>query len=368
MDIRAIITPVIADKRAWEEFIEALTDIVPNIERDISRLKSSPGDREVISSLFRSIHNVKGDAALCKVELAVAIVHPIETVLARFRNDEILFGDILVEAVLLAFDRLELAVEGLFTGKSIDNLQLLQLITGLEKLAAAAPEEMEDRAYELIESVTGFRPASEASQKISGRASSVSSKSTTQVAEDLRFFRTLADQLESRSLLFKGRTMRLLRLAMETNLVMGSLIDPQQLEAAVYMHDIGMMFLPESVWLKVERITDSEKNILRAHPDYASGILARMNGWEEAAQMVAQHHEMPNGEGYPKGLDAQQIVDGAKILAIVDAFEAVMLKHINRGKTRSVLRAIAEINACDNQFAPEWIEPFNQVIRRTLEA
>jgi len=45
-----------------------------------------------------------------------------------------------------------------------------------------------------------------------------------------------------------------------------------------------------------------------------------------------------------------------------------MLKHIHRGKNRSVLRAIAEINACDKQFAPEWIEPFNRVIRRTVEA
>ena len=45
-----------------------------------------------------------------------------------------------------------------------------------------------------------------------------------------------------------------------------------------------------------------------------------------------------------------------------------MLKHIHRGRNRSVLRAIAEINACDTQFAPEWIEPFNRVIRRTVEA
>ena len=84
--------------------------------------------------------------------------------------------------------------------------------------------------------------------------------------------------------------------------------------------------------------------------------------------MVAQHHEMPNGEGYPNALASKDICNGAKILAIVDAFEAVMLKHINRGRNRSVLRAIAEINACDNQFSPEWIEPFNKVIRRTLEA
>jgi HD-GYP domain-containing protein (c-di-GMP phosphodiesterase class II) len=155
---------------------------------------------------------------------------------------------------------------------------------------------------------------------------------------------------------------------METNQMMNKAVDPMQLEAAVYMHDVGMMFLPESIWLKVERITSDEKQALRAHPDYAAGILLRMGQWSEATEMVAQHHEMPDGQGYPKGEQAGQICDGAKILAIVDAFEAVMLKHINRGRNRSVLRAIAEINACDRQFSPEWIEPFNRVIRRTVEA
>lgn len=167
--------------------------------------------------------------------------------------------------------------------------------------------------------------------------------------------------------MFKGRTMRLLRLAMETNQVMGKAIDPMQLEAAIYMHDIGMMFLPESVWLKQERMTDDEKKILRAHPDYADGILSRMDGWENAAEMVAQHHEMPDGEGYPMGLKAKQICDGARFWRWLTPSKPCMLKHINRGKNRSVLRAIAEINACNNQFAPDWITPFNQVIRRTLK-
>jgi len=115
-------------------------------------------------------------------------------------------------------------------------------------------------------------------------------------------------------------------------------------------------------------MSEEEKLILHTHPDYAAGIVSRIDTWSAAAEMVAQHHEMPDGQGYPKGLTATQICDGAKILAIVDAFEAVMLKHINRGRNRSVLRAIAEINACDNQFAPEWIEPFNRVIRRSVEA
>ena len=366
MDIRTIIAPTIDDREGLEEFFEALIDQTPNIERDVARLKNAPQDHEVISSLFRAVHNIKGDATLCKVELATVLVHPIETVLARFRNHEIAFTDVLAEAILLAVDRLELAVEGLLTNKSLDGLRLLPLHKGLEKLAIADAAEIDEAAGDLIEAVTGFRPA--ASNLFRGRSSSISSKSKSQEADDLRFFRTLANQLEARSPLFKGRTMRLMRLASETNQLKNKAVDPLQLEAAVYMHDIGMMFLPESVWLKVERMTDEEKLVMRTHPEYASGILSRMGGWEAAAEMVAQHHEMPDGEGYPKGVKLKQICDGAKILAIVDAFEAVMLKHINRGRNRSVLRAIAEINACDNQFAPEWIEPFNQVIHKTLEA
>lgn len=368
MDTNAISSPIITDKDALQEFIESLSDLAPAIERDIARLKSSPGDRDVISSLFRAIHNVKGDAALCKVDLAVAIVHPIETVLARFRNGEISFSDIIAEAVLLAIDRLELATDCLFSNKSLNALHLQPLIEGLEKLAQTSAAEMDGCAGELIEAVTGFRPAAEASNLIRGYASAVSRQSTSHAADDLRFFRSLADQLEARSPVFKGRTQRLLRLAMETNQIMDKAIDPQQLEAAVYMHDVGMMFLPESVWLKQERMHDDEKQILRTHPAYAAGLLSRMEGWSDAAQMVAQHHEMPDGQGYPGALLLSQIGHGAQILAIVDAFEAVMLKHINRGKNRSVLRAIAEINACDNQFGPEWIAPFNQVIRRTVEA
>jgi HPt (histidine-containing phosphotransfer) domain-containing protein len=368
MDVRSIIAPVITDKEALQEFIDGLIDHAPTIERDVALLKSHPGDREVIGNLFRAVHNIKGDAALCKIELAVAIAHPIETVLSRFRDGEILFSDVVAEAILLAIDRLELAAEGLSSGKSLDALRLLPMVQGLEKLALSTPATLDACASAMIEDVTGFRPAAAASISTHGHVSSIPNGSKSRVSEDLRFFRSLAHQLEARSALFKGRTMRILRLALETNQVAEKKIDPVQLEAAVYMHDVGMMFLPESVWLKLDHMTPDEKQALRTHPDYAAGLLGRMEGWSAAAEMVAQHHEMPDGAGYPQALKASDICEGAKILAIVDAFEAVMLKHIHRGKNRSVLRAIAEINACDKQFSPEWIVPFNRVIRRTVEA
>lgn len=107
--------------------------------------------------------------------------------------------------------------------------------------------------------------------------------------------------------------------------------------------------------------------MMSMHPAWVSGLLGRMPGWEEAALMVLQHHETPDGEGYPYGLVAGEIVPGARILALVDAFESVMLKHQHRGQRRSMLRAAAELNAAENQFDRAWLDPFNQVVRRMLE-
>lgn len=366
MDTSSIVAPTIQDRDALEEFADALSDLAPQVERDVARLKKAPGDREITASLFRAVHNIKGDSSLCKFALGVTVAHPIETMMARFREGEIPFSDLLAETILLAVDRLELATDALLRNKSLDNLQLSPLITCLNRLAVCTPEEVDEACAELIESVTGFPPVI---PEISTRAPHLTPPRQEQknAVADLQFFRTLALQFESRSPLFKGRTMRILRLALETNKSGDQVVDPVQLEAAVYLHDIGMMLLPESVWLKVGKMTPDDKQALRNHPGFAAGLLERMAGWEAAAQMVAQHHEMPDGQGYPNQLSATDICPGAKILAIVDAFEAVMLKHIHRGKNRSVLRAIAEINACDNQFAPEWIAPFNAVIRKTIE-
>lgn len=367
MDIHAIEAPVIQDREALDEFADALTDRAPLIERDVARLMKHPGDRELIADLFRAIHNIKGDASLCKFELGVAIAHPIETMMSRFRDGEIPFSDLLAEIVLLAVDRLELATDALLNGRSLENLRLLALVQGLQGLAEVDAEEVDVQCADLIEAVTGFPSVI---GDISSRAPRVGTPRSDQknATADLHFFRSLAQQFESRSPLFKGRTMRILRLALETNKAGGNLVDPVQLEAAVYLHDIGMMFLPEAIWLKVGKMTSEDKVVLRNHPSLAGGLLQRIPGWEAAAEMVLQHHEMPDGGGYPNELKGTEISAGAKILSIVDAFEAVMFKHIHRGKNRSVLRAIAEINACDNQFAPEWIAPFNTVIRKTIES
>ncbi|MDD5299595.1 MAG: HD domain-containing protein [Gallionella sp.] len=364
-NIQALTYPIIDDREALGEFADALADHAPSIERNMSKLSREPANRVVVADIFRTLHNIKGDAALCKVQIAGLIAHPIESLLTRLRSGEVRYTPLLGEVILLAVDRLELAIEALVAGKSVAHLKLASLVEGLEQMSLASQADLDPAATQLIKSVTGFQPQSTLSASI-GKLP-VQGAPKNGMTPDLLFFQSLALQFETRSPLFKGRTERIHQLALDTNRAAGSPVDATQLEAAVYLHDVGMMFLPEDVWLNAGSWSDEKRRILQSHPGFGAGLLDRMSGWKGAAEMVRQHHEMLDGAGYPGKLKGDEICPGAKILAIVDAFEAVMLKHSTRGHNRSILRAIAEVNACNNQFAPEWIEPFNSVVRRMVE-
>ncbi|MDE2600372.1 MAG: Hpt domain-containing protein [Rhodocyclaceae bacterium] len=370
-DREALLYPTISDRDGLEDYLQDLADLLPGIERNVAKLKRSPQDREIISEIFRALHNLKGDATICRVELGVLLVHPLETLFSRMRAGEVILSDVLAEVVLLTLDRLEMALDALAEGRTIAHLQLPKLVDGLDALAQANGLMLETTSLQLIEGVTGFRPAAigrtftATAVKTAGGSSG---RAAAHASGDLHFFMELSTLLDARSPLFKGRTARLLRLAQETNVAAGKPVESMQLEAAIYMHDIGMMFMPESAWLKPGKLNADELALLHAHPGHGAGLLARMHGWEEAARIVREHHEMPDGGGYPAKLKGEQICDGAKIVAIVDAFESITTKHAQRGQGRSVLRAIAEINASDNQFDPFWIGHFNGVVRKRLEA
>lgn len=364
-DIQTLTYPTTLDKEALHEFADALTDRAHDIERDMVRLSRDPENRVLIADIFRALHNIKGDAALCNVPVAGLVAHPLESLLTRLRSGEVRYTQLLGEVVLLALDRLELAIDALAAGRPVVQLKLAVLVDALERMSQAPQSDIELGAAQLIKTVTGFQPQTilrVLTGKLSGQASPKSSE-----ANDLRFFRSLALQFETRSPLFAGRTDRLHQLALDTNRMAGSPVDEVQLEAALYLHDVGMMFLPESVWLKLEKMNETERAVLHSHPGFAAGLLERMEGWKSAAEMVRHHHETWDGSGYPDGLSGASICTGAKIIAIVDAFEAVTLKHSARSHGSSILRAIAEVNACDKQFAPEWVEPFNAVVRTMIE-
>jgi HD-GYP domain-containing protein (c-di-GMP phosphodiesterase class II) len=85
---------------------------------------------------------------------------------------------------------------------------------------------------------------------------------------------------------------------------------------------------------------------------------------EECAKIVYQHHERVDGSGYPEKISGSSITDGAKILAICDAFHSMTHSTPNKPLRKSILRAVVEINACrDKQFDSYWVDKFNTVVR-----
>jgi chemotaxis protein histidine kinase CheA len=116
----------------------SLWEYAPTIERDVAHLRNHPTEHAVVGSLFRTLHNIKGDAALCRVEVAVAIVHPMETVLVRVRNGDLPFTNAIAEVILLTIDRLELAMAAVL-GANTRRPATATPDRGLEKLAAATP-------------------------------------------------------------------------------------------------------------------------------------------------------------------------------------------------------------------------------------
>lgn len=352
---------LIEDPEIFHDFCDSLDDYAPRIEVLVALLRQMPEDEAAIAELFRNFHNIKGDASMCRLMFLVPFVHAIESLLSRVRAKEWVFTPALADVLLLTMDRLLQTVDALKEQLPMRGVRLPELTASLEAMLVLPANEVGQACLQLVNTMAGVANAVETLDAVDVGALLVDP------GGDLPFFRELALQLESRSPLFTGRTERNLQLVMLTNSLAGSPVDPSQLAAAVYVHDVGMMFLAESLWLHPGNMTPADRQKMRHHVDWGGGLLARMAGWPAASRMVLQHHEKPDGSGYPHGLRCEQIDPGAKILALVDAFEAVVVKQGVRGQARSILRAAAEVNAAEQQFDKDWVGPFNLAVRQLIE-
>ncbi|WP_148713722.1 HD-GYP domain-containing protein [Chitinolyticbacter meiyuanensis] len=332
------------------DFHEALADYAPEAERLIESLRQQPEDPKRVADLFRLLHNIKGDATLCRVQWAVPVMHAVESLLERVRSGKQPFGDGMRQLLLLALDRIVEATELAVDRQPVDPAPFDALTVGLGRLQQTDISRFETEAQQLV---VALIHGAEGDQP--GPAHDPDG--------DLAFFRSLALQLEQHAPTLVGRTQRNLTLALAANEAAGNPVDPAQLSAAVYMHDIGMMLLPEHLWLTTDALPERERMRLHQHPGWAAGLIGRMPGWQDAARMVAQHHERANGSGYPQGLQQGEICQGAGILALVDTFEAVMVKHAHRSLSSAMLRAATEVNASAQQFDPALLPHFNLAVR-----
>ncbi|MBL8230065.1 MAG: diguanylate cyclase [Bryobacterales bacterium] len=99
--------------------------------------------------------------------------------------------------------------------------------------------------------------------------------------------------------------------------------DLDALRAASLLHDIGKLAVPEHILSKPGRLSREELEKMRIHPAIGAEILEMVKFPYPVAEIVRHHHERWNGGGYPDGLGGEKIPIGARILAVVDAFDSM---------------------------------------------
>ena len=108
----------------------------------------------------------------------------------------------------------------------------------------------------------------------------------------------------------------------------GSDRDLYDMGYALFLHDIGKSRIDPSILNKPGRLSDPEWEIMKTHPEKGHQILSEEGCvTPEAEAIVLQHHERPDGKGYPQGLRSEQIDPLARLCNIVDSYDALMTKR-----------------------------------------
>ena len=100
--------------------------------------------------------------------------------------------------------------------------------------------------------------------------------------------------------------------------------DLANIEVAALLHDIGKIGISDAILHKSGPLTEEEFASIRRHSEFGWSILRGLAGFEAAALYVLHHHERVDGTGYPAGIAGDRIPIGARIVAVIDAFDAMV--------------------------------------------
>ena len=135
----------------------------------------------------------------------------------------------------------------------------------------------------------------------------------------------------------------------------------EELQNAAFLHDIGKIGVSDRVLLKAGPLTSEEWELVRQHPGISAEIV-RPLFHQELVEGVRHHHERFDGEGYPDGLRGPEIPHVARLLCVVDSYDAMSCERPYR-RALSYRQCLAELRRCAGaQFDPEMVEAFARVL------
>lgn len=355
-----------------EDFLEDARDTLEDMDELLLSFDASESPTEILSALFTRVHSLVSILRLGGFTSAADFGQELAATLNAMRHDTIPTTELVRDVVLFSVQHLQSSVEKIRNGQPLDVIRLRKMREGIRRViettgdALAASAALKILAQGISTEETPQEKLSELPSETLAKHRANELPIDVRRVTDLAFFHDLMVRMEIRYPDMAHRGQRLLKISAAMNEFAHHPIDPQQLKAAVYLHDFGMMFLGTDPWRRVEKLTEDDRRALHEHPMLGAELLWRVGGWDAAVSIILQHHERIDGTGYPERVSGETICPGAQILAIADAAYAMTHVQHYRECPRPLIKAVAEINNCaGTQFAREWVEIFNRLVHQS---
>lgn len=135
------------------------------------------------------------------------------------------------------------------------------------------------------------------------------------------------------------------------------------IQRAIMLRDTGALAFPEKLFKKTGKLTKKELATLRKVPIRGASLLSSISSLKPVLPIILHHRERFDGQGYPQGLQGEQIPIGARIVAVVDSFLAMISERAYRD-TMSIEQALREVQAhSGTQFDPRVVDCFIKATR-----
>jgi putative two-component system response regulator len=136
------------------------------------------------------------------------------------------------------------------------------------------------------------------------------------------------------------------------------------LRRAGVVHDIGKVAVPDAILLKPSRLTEEEWKLIKEHPVVGERICAPLKSFRLVLPIIRHHHEKLDGSGYPDGLRGEAIPVTARVLQIVDVYDALTTErpYKKRSTTADALQTMKE-EVTKGWWDPQIFEQFERLVR-----
>jgi len=176
--------------------------------------------------------------------------------------------------------------------------------------------------------------------------------------------RTLAAAIDAKDPYTHGHSDRVSKLAVQLARKMDFVeTEIEYVEYAAILHDIGKIGIEDQILGKKDKLTDREYERIKEHPVIGAGIIESIEFLRGCSKTVMHHHERFDGKGYPAGLKGEEIPKLARLLGIVDAYDAMNSNRPYRIKL-SAQNILSELeNEAGKQFDPNMVKVFISLVK-----